>query len=260
MAETANHASSDPWPSLETASWLFDRASFVLIGSLILGVLATGVIVWMGIVKEHHWDLLRDSSNEKVAALGLKTAEANEGAAKASERVAELSVTAEQLRKDTAEANDRAAQANDRAEQAKLDLAKFKAPRLLTPEQQQIIVSELTGKLSEINVVSKADVESREYRRQFASLLRGAGLTVHTGSLSPMDTALLGNSNSVVIWSKDWMGVNGFPNPSDPLYSAIFKAGLWGGSGLKPGFIPDGKTESIDSDIPTIFIFQKTPW
>jgi hypothetical protein len=97
MAEIGNHAGNDPWPSLDWASWIFDRASFVLIGSLALGALATVAIVWMGIVKEHHWDLLREASNEKVAALELETAKANERAtivegetARANERAAKL--------------------------------------------------------------------------------------------------------------------------------------------------------------------------
>jgi hypothetical protein len=65
MAEIANRAVREPWPSLEWASWIFDRASFVLVGSLVLGVAATVAIVWMGIVKEHHWDLARDAATKK---------------------------------------------------------------------------------------------------------------------------------------------------------------------------------------------------
>src|SRR5258705_13497354 len=70
ITEMANHAGNEPWPSLEAASRWFDRASIVL--SLLAGFAATVVIVWLGIAKEHHWDLLRDSSNEKVATLELR--------------------------------------------------------------------------------------------------------------------------------------------------------------------------------------------
>src|SRR5262245_27253894 len=97
MAEIANHATEEPWPSLETASWLFDRASFVLFGSLVAGAAATAIIVWMGIVKEHHWDLARDKANEHIGQL-FRDGE-------------QLKKDAEQLRKDTAEANARAAEA-----------------------------------------------------------------------------------------------------------------------------------------------------
>jgi len=77
MTEMANHAGKEPWPSLEVASHWFDRARIVLALSLLASFAATVVIVWLGIVKEHHWDLLRDTSNEKVAALELRAAEAN---------------------------------------------------------------------------------------------------------------------------------------------------------------------------------------
>ncbi|MBI3700297.1 MAG: hypothetical protein HY242_07610 [Afipia sp.] len=74
MTETANRIATEPWPSLEWASWIFDRASFVLIASLAVGVLATVAIVWMGIVKEHHWDLLREKSEDARIALEAKVA------------------------------------------------------------------------------------------------------------------------------------------------------------------------------------------
>jgi hypothetical protein len=77
MAEIANQAKNAPWPSLEWASWIFDRASFVLVGSLVVGVAATIAIVWMGIVKEHHWDLAREQSSGRIADLNNATARLN---------------------------------------------------------------------------------------------------------------------------------------------------------------------------------------
>jgi hypothetical protein len=122
MAEIGNHAGNEPWPSLEIASWLFDRASFVLIGSLICGTLATVIIVWMGIVKEHHWDLAREQAQERIAILNKETAR--------------LSADAEASRAAIAGANARALE-------AQLALEKFKAPRTFTPEQQQRITSKV---------------------------------------------------------------------------------------------------------------------
>lgn len=77
----ADQISRQPSISLETATWLFDRASFALIASLVVGAIATGLIVWMGIVKEHHWDLLREANAEKTAQLELETAKTNKEAA-----------------------------------------------------------------------------------------------------------------------------------------------------------------------------------
>lgn len=80
MAEIANHAGKEPWPSLDWASWIFDRASWVLVVSLAVGLAATVAMVWMGIVKEHHWDVARDEASHRIAELELETAKANERA------------------------------------------------------------------------------------------------------------------------------------------------------------------------------------
>ena len=114
MTKNANRAGNEPWPSLEVASKWFDRASIVLSISLLLGFASTVVIVWLGIVKEHHWDLARDHAAERIASLELDTAKANEEISKA---------------------NEVAALATQKANEAALELEKFKAPRVLSPEQ-----------------------------------------------------------------------------------------------------------------------------
>lgn len=73
IAEMANQVREELWPALDWASWIFHRAGFVLIASLVIGVIATGLIVWMGIVKEHHWDLARELSAKKIAELNNQT-------------------------------------------------------------------------------------------------------------------------------------------------------------------------------------------
>jgi hypothetical protein len=74
MADTGNHAGNGTWPTLEVASKIFDLSSFVLIGALIVGAVATILIVWMGIVKEHHWEVDRRASSERIAQLNNETA------------------------------------------------------------------------------------------------------------------------------------------------------------------------------------------
>jgi hypothetical protein len=107
MTEIANHAGNEPWPPLESASKWFDRASIALAISLLLGFASTVVIIWLGIVKEHHWELARERANEKIAAVNEETAR--------------LSVEAETARKETA--------------QAKLELQKIRFPRSLDIEK-----------------------------------------------------------------------------------------------------------------------------
>jgi hypothetical protein len=160
--------------------------------------------------------------------------------------------------KDIADANARAAEANARAEEAKVEFQKFKAPRVLTSEQRAAIVEELKGKVSEINIVTQVDAEARQYGLQFRTLLSNAGIKVRNGSFSAMATLILGPPNSVSIWSPNWL-LNGYPNPDDPLYKAVSRAGIWGGGGAAM-FIPDTGSELVAPEVPTIYIGQKAPW
>lgn len=77
MSEMANHAGKEPWVSLESASWWFDRASWVLAGSLLVGFVCTVVTIWMGFVKEHHWDLAREHAAKEIEGTKLDIAKAH---------------------------------------------------------------------------------------------------------------------------------------------------------------------------------------
>jgi hypothetical protein len=135
-AENGNANSRGRRMSLEVASRLFDWSSIALaIGACIVFV-ATAAIVWFGIVKEHHWDVLREQANAKIASVGLEAAKSNAEAAKAHERIAELTTQAELLRKDTADANARAVE-------AQLTLEKLKTPRSLSRDQMEAIANKL---------------------------------------------------------------------------------------------------------------------
>ena len=65
------------WPSLETATLVYDKANLFLIAALVVGVIATGLIIWTGKVKEEY--LKRDLANttERAAKAELRAAEAN---------------------------------------------------------------------------------------------------------------------------------------------------------------------------------------
>lgn len=143
MAETATHASSQPWPPLEWAGWIFDRASVALAASLIVGAIATVAIVWMGIVKEHHWDLLREHANQKIALVELDAAKSNAEAARANEaagvlkeETARLAVEAEKERKETA--------------LAQLQLEQMRFPRRLNSEKLKNEVKDVPPQLFEV--------------------------------------------------------------------------------------------------------------
>ena len=65
-----------PWPSLDLASRIADWANWFFIGSLVVGVVSTVAIVWMANVKEAHWDILRQRSNEQIAEANARQKEA----------------------------------------------------------------------------------------------------------------------------------------------------------------------------------------
>jgi hypothetical protein len=52
MAVIGNQGGNTMWPSLVTASWLYNLANWFLIGALVVGAASTVLIVWMGNVKE----------------------------------------------------------------------------------------------------------------------------------------------------------------------------------------------------------------
>ena len=64
-------------------NWPGNRGLWTLLLSLILGVIATGLIVWTTDVKERYWDADRARSNERIHDLDVVVANANARAAEA---------------------------------------------------------------------------------------------------------------------------------------------------------------------------------
>jgi hypothetical protein len=62
------------WPSLPTANHIADWANIFFIGSLVVGVVSTVLIVWMANVKEGYWELARQDSDVRLAQLNNDTA------------------------------------------------------------------------------------------------------------------------------------------------------------------------------------------
>jgi hypothetical protein len=122
MADKETTGSKAMWPSFETASRIVDIANFFLIVSLVMGVIATVLIVWMGNKKEEHL----------TAELSARAADA----AHANLQISALNIQAKSLEESTAQANARAAE-------AQLELAKIKTPRSLDSEQQARIVRKI---------------------------------------------------------------------------------------------------------------------
>jgi hypothetical protein len=154
------------WPSLETASRVSDVANVVLVCSLVVGVVATALIVWMGNVKEGYWDADRQRSRERVA--GLESG--------------------------VADANARAAEANRIAESERLARIKIEAglaSRHLTQEQHSKLVAALLAskeRLPSVGVLLLGDKEAADFGREIATVFGEANIPVQligAGVMSP---------------------------------------------------------------------------
>lgn len=170
MADTkkteTSHGGRYMWPSLETASHIFDWAGFVLIGALTLGVVSTVLIVWMGIVKEHHWDDEKRQSAERISINEKETKRA----------VAE----SDKAKEGAALANERAAEANAKALEAQLALEKFKAPRQFSPDETAKLIEFLTpfsGQEFQVTTYWEAK-EPMEFTKQLVGTLMQSGWKV----------------------------------------------------------------------------------
>lgn len=173
--------------SLETASLIHHWANVALVGALVLGVVATFLVVWMGNVKE--WYSQRD-----IAAMGERVSEANERAGKLEFQAEQLKAETEKSRAtiasaqaDAANANARAAEANRIAESerlARLQLEAKLAPRTLTGEQQERLISLLRPFSStEVDVVTFGDTpEIGTISTTILTCLQKAGWKLHVGT------------------------------------------------------------------------------
>lgn len=188
MAEMANHATKEPWPPLETAAYWFDRAGFVLIGALVVGAFATAAIVWLGIVKEHHWDLAREKSGLEIATTQGEAARANEAAGKAHERAAALEADAAKARVELSKANAAIAAANERTAEAQRKTAEIErqttqmreklANRRVTAGQHAILNKALSAHKATVDFVSMGDPESVLLAADFIRAFELAGWTI----------------------------------------------------------------------------------
>jgi len=147
------------WPSFEAAVWWFDKANIFLIGALAIGVIATGLIVWMGNVKEEY--LRRD--------------------------LADTDARVEEAKAASAEANARASEANKIAEGERLARVKIEeklAPRTISSEQ----ITGLTKRLKQYAGIS-IDIlqigespEITHFRSLIEMPLRAAGLNLFSST------------------------------------------------------------------------------
>jgi hypothetical protein len=170
--------------SLELASRWFDWSSIALAIGACIVFISTAAIVWLGIVKEHHWDVLREHANEKIASVGLQAARAN----------AELGVAQADIAKaatETARANERTAelaQETEKLRAANLEMEKAFSPRTLSFTSEDHRSLKAFGAVNWAVTVVPTE-EARGLWGQIAGLLKMADWQFFDGPLpawSPM--------------------------------------------------------------------------
>lgn len=156
----------------ESASWISDWANWVLVASLIVGVVATYLVVISSNVKEE--GLRRDlaGATERTAKLEKETVEAH---ARLNVETGRLNVEIGRLNKEAAEANASARLAEARAVEAQLELARFKAPRRLTSEQQATLAERLKTFSGTKFAMSVAPGDSVDLAMDIGDTLKSAG-------------------------------------------------------------------------------------
>jgi hypothetical protein len=106
-------------PSEELASRVYDLANSALIVGLVIGLVATGLIVWMGKSKDSYLTKRIADANSAAARANSAAADANERAENARQRAGELSLETEGLRL--------------QAHNAELELARLTGPPYQVP-------------------------------------------------------------------------------------------------------------------------------
>jgi len=236
--------------SLATATLVGTLANWGLVISLVGGVLSTIVIVQTTDVKEEHWAHDRQHSSERLAELSVQgdklrlgISEANEGAKKAEVAAATANVEAARLR---------------------LELDKEiqkRAPRFLTNEQKDALLSELKGKIPKIAVVTQNDLEAKAFSIHFVILLQDAGAKPIYAPEAPRDDRWYAPAG-LIMYSP--AGQSEDQLKDDPLYRALKAANLFGGTTAQPFLSPEVRGP-VPALIPgytghVLYIGQKSPF
>ena len=222
------------WPSLEVASRVSDVANIALVCSLVVGVVATVLIVWAANVKESHWDTERLTLVKETARLSAE-------AEKARGEIAAAQSAAATATERAATANERAALLEKEAAQLGLDLEnekKKRQGRVLLKEQFDAIQA-VKGKLTHANVMSESNAESMLFSHLIIDALEAADVEVRI-YFPPPNFILTG----IEIWS---------PNFADPPMDAFTEAGLMPGWG-KIDMMP---FPGVPHDVPLIVVGER---
>jgi hypothetical protein len=191
IADSGNQGGIRMWPSEDLASKLYDLANWGLIAGLMIGVISTVLIVWMGNVKETYLrkglgdtNLELEKQKERAAKAEGNAADAKKESAEATNNVAILQEAAanakaaqQKVEIDLAKQQEHTAV----AERALLELKQKMADRHIMPQQRDKMLFLLrTGPPRHLVVQSllSAGREALQYASEIADVFRAAGWDV----------------------------------------------------------------------------------
>ena len=172
--------------SLETANKFYSWGWKASVTGAVITAIGVGLLMCGTRVRDHDFESNMSQLNTDAAKANERAAQLESDAAKAKEKTATLEIDVAKTRESVAQANERAAQANERAAQAErraaeanLELAKFKAPRILSEAQKTTFTKSLEGApRGRFFIKSKSgDDEARLFAIQIRDLLLNAGYT-----------------------------------------------------------------------------------
>ena len=230
------------WNSLEQVSRFHGWAEFAGIVALAFLVVFEALAYWYGHRKD---DLISVQHDREMAQLNQRAADTSASAAAANERAATLEKEAATLRW-----------------QLDQEIQK-RAPRLLTDQQKAILTAELRGKISKVTFVVQRDLEAKAFEIQFMGAFQDAGIALSHVDMPPGEQLFV--PNGVLMYSPRVRAGTTEELEGDPLYAALQKAKLFGGTATQPliatGFpygLPSGPRLHADEYI--VYIGQKSPY
>ncbi len=173
IAESGNQGGIGMWPSEESASRIYDLANSGLIIGLVIGVISTALIIWMGKVKEAHLRKYVADTNVRAADAEQRAAEAKITATEAGAGTAKALTEQERLRHENLALSIKL----EDERLARIKIEESVAWRRLTKDQQSEIGTRLRPFSGQVALLqyNVNDLEASAFGSDIASALELAG-------------------------------------------------------------------------------------
>ena len=207
--------------SVETANFLSFWGNWILLAALIVGAIATGVVIVAGVVKDRGFEIYKLGVASQVSAATQAGIEAGKSAGGAMLEAGKANERAAGLEKEAANAKERTAQLEKEAAGLRLKLEKVRAPlvdRHLIPEQVDALVRALSGKrIASVLIAPSPDREINTFANELIAAFAKAGTPFNVTFIA--GTMREGGINAV----PDGLNVTGDDGPNKTAVELAFR-------------------------------------